>query len=883
MAEKLQPTQEQLRTYRPIPFYFITTTDPEELSYEAALASLAQLKADGFGGIVLFNKPPHGFAAQQYLSEEWFAMVKNFVRAAAALQLSVWLNDGFDFPPGSAGGRISREKYPHLAQKRLVPDGDGWTVQEVDWGFPAFEEPESAALFHAVVYEAYKAQVGEYFGSTVRGFFSDADNRRVSAKVIAPESPQKDFFPWSSNFAATFAERFGYDITPYIPSILKKEPGPHTADYWAHAGALYQGWFAANHRWCAENGLEYTFHTSDSPAFSWEEAPRSSLYTEGRALDVERNCDWPGTDQELLELNGGKHLRKEEYWVPKASWGGDDTFIRNPAYRDMYSDLRPKQAGSAAFLYDKKGSMCEMFAASNWGADFTDLREIAARQIMQGINFIVPHAYHHRLRGETKYFAPPDFSPRSHLASGVRELNDTLAEYCWFASQGELKAPVAVLDITDDIWAKRADNERFFRVCMQLDRLPYGYVIADAVSLAENAAKGRFSVIINAGAPPEGERARLIAGTGLPVLGSEELDRLADYVECTVSYTGEGTPHFMRRALPDGRELVILCSLEQDTPLTGMLCMDGRQYPVTLQPGEMAFYTQAGRQGTVYTPAPVGDAVPLPRTAMVKWGAPNVLPLEFWRNARETAVPKTADVRQLSFAFTTEEVLPEAPVLLVPECCVPLLESILLDGMPLSLKDTVQLWDETYRSCPLPAAAAPGRHTLALEKNAPLLQEYPLYLQGEFGVWLQTRGPWHAVCGEQYSLTRYIPEKAAVTLYARETELDITESWSEQGHPFYSGAATYRFDLQLPQDHGPAVLEMPGVRGVCTVHLDGSCVGKRVFAPFVFPLGDAGGEHTLEITVHNTLGNMLECYRAPSGLTAGGSICRAGIAAEKAQ
>jgi hypothetical protein len=112
---------------------------------------------------------------------------------------------------------------------------------------------------------------------------------------------------------------------------------------------------------------------------------------------------------------------------------------------------------------------------------------------------------------------------------------------------------------------------------------------------------------------------------------------------------------------------------------------------------------------------------------------------------------------------------------------------------------------------------------------------------------------------------------AAVTLYAREKELNTAQSWTEQGHPFYSGAAVYRFELQLPQTAG-AVLELPGLTGCCTVMLDGTAAGSRIFAPYVYPLRDVGGTHTLEVRVENTLANMLECYRAPSGLTAGGRI-----------
>ena len=47
--------ENQIKNFRPIPFYFITTTDPNELSYEAVRESMMTLKEEGFGGIVLFQ------------------------------------------------------------------------------------------------------------------------------------------------------------------------------------------------------------------------------------------------------------------------------------------------------------------------------------------------------------------------------------------------------------------------------------------------------------------------------------------------------------------------------------------------------------------------------------------------------------------------------------------------------------------------------------------------------------------------------------------------------------------------------------------------------------------------------------------------------------
>lgn len=44
--------------FKPIPFYFLNTTDEEAYSPEEISRALDRIQAAGFGGMVLFNKPP---------------------------------------------------------------------------------------------------------------------------------------------------------------------------------------------------------------------------------------------------------------------------------------------------------------------------------------------------------------------------------------------------------------------------------------------------------------------------------------------------------------------------------------------------------------------------------------------------------------------------------------------------------------------------------------------------------------------------------------------------------------------------------------------------------------------------------------------------------
>lgn len=97
-----------MQSYRPKPFYFIDTTDPAELTREVCRHAMLKLRDAGFGGCVLFNKPPLGFDQKSYLSDFWFDTLENFILAGRELGLEMWINDGFDYPPGAAAARTVR-------------------------------------------------------------------------------------------------------------------------------------------------------------------------------------------------------------------------------------------------------------------------------------------------------------------------------------------------------------------------------------------------------------------------------------------------------------------------------------------------------------------------------------------------------------------------------------------------------------------------------------------------------------------------------------------------------------------------------------------------------------------------------------------------------
>ncbi|MBE6917588.1 MAG: hypothetical protein E7470_06810 [Ruminococcaceae bacterium] len=841
------------KTLRPIPFYFLTTSDEAELSYEKAYESLSTLKARGFGGAVLFNKPPHGFNAEEYLSDKWFRVIENFIKAGITLDLEMWINDGFDYPPGAAAGKVKKVD-PSLVMYKLARVDGVPTPVAVDWGFPAFENPRSSALFLEIVYEAYKKHLGQYFGKGIRGFFSDADNRRVNANVFTdPNTKQKDYFPWSEDFRDTFKAKFGYDIWDYIDEVLDRKDTAHAVDYWQHCGDLYCQWFRGNYEWCKANDLEYTFHTSDTSPFGYDVMARSSAFTEGRFCDVESNADYCGTDQELLELNGGKHYTKGLLYTPKVSWGNTAGCRRSAEYYDLWGDVRTKQAQSTAFIYDKPGAMCEMFAATNYGATYEELREVAAFQIMQGITFIIPHAYQYRVHSQTKYFAPPDFSDKGHLPY-CRAFNDTLVQYLSQSTKGSLDAPVAVLDITEDLWRHRGNYNLFMDVCHQLNRRPFGYVIATASGIEKK--KDAIKLVLNTGV----EKLDSIAGIPVVNIGSiDELDPALNPLTPVVRYEGMGTPHFMVRNTDRG-QCALIANIENEGEILGKVFFGGKEYPISLFSGEVAFFSEEEQH--YRAPTNAIESTPLATVCPVTWERENVLPIAGWLDENGNTVIQSEDADVLRFEFQADASMQEL-TFYVPANSLDAIEKI--EGVDMGSARRVTFLDDPYVCYTVKTYS--GLNVISITKNAPIHYSERFFLMGDFDLDIDAEDPFYKQFFYTYNLTTFVPKKIHVTLKPRSQVLRTDLSAALQGHPFYMGGVTYHMEAYIPGD-GSYQLHIPNAYNGVSVRMNDGETQELLFRPFILPC-PAGGKCKLDLTTYATYANFMELYPREFGLTDG--------------
>ena len=803
-----------MKNFRPKPFYFINTADPAALTLAECRRSMQRLHDQGFGGCVLFNKPPVGFTEELYLSDRWLDAIENFIIAGSELDLELWLNDGFNYPPGDAAGRI-KAVAPHLGQQRLVLQDDNTVkIVEVPWGFPAFELPESSELFIKFAYESMVPRLGKYFGNGLYGIFSDCDNRRYSP-FVAKYMEGKPYYPWSENFAEVFKAQHNYDIVPLLQDVLSMRNKQAADDYWQTSGYLYNQWFAKNYQWCKEHNLQYTFHSSDTGPMDFAFCPRTSLYSEGEPLKLLSFSDYPGTDHELAMLDGGTHYDRR-YKVPEKLWGTAGRAL-NDDFNNTYYDVRAKYAQSAAYMLKRRGSMCEMFAATNYGTDYQELRRIGIYQIMQGINFIVPHAVHHRFYGVIKYFAPPEFM-YSAMQNGIREFNDYLAKACEIASRGEYLAEVAVIDPSRDIFRGNDQaGKNLFAIFDKLKNSACGYVAVTREYLAENPDK--FAMVID------------------PAAWDGTLD-LSGIPGNEITFTG-GKIAFMRRKLADGSIMLLAANIWNDAELTGTINFNGKTYSVALAPGE---YAVLGGVDEFYRiPETRQSVLTLPESAHVSYNSLQRIPIE----------PSNNDAGNFRFSWVNTAELPPL-ALEVPDQYQ---GEIFCDDLKLEAANSAMHWHEAVKVYQLPATASQAsEHTLEFrgkidENNIP-------FLAGEFSAAVINHSTELDDIRSIYNLTVRRAREFTLELSPRRNRMFTNKLTGDQGALFYDGAITFDWEFEL--DCNVSALALPCTSGVCDVMLDGRFAGRMIFEPHTLAVNIKPGKHTLAITLYGSEGALLE-------------------------
>ena len=181
-------------------------------------------------------------------------------------------------------------------------------------------------------------------------------------------------------------------------------------------------------------------------------------------------------------------------------------------------------------------------------------------------------------------------------------------------------------------------------------------------------------------------------------------------------------------------------------------------------------------------------------------------------------------------------------------------------------------------------------------KSPPGLATLLINSRGPVQVWVNNQALDVETCGEQkYRATVAFPSPTPASVairveqpsdsYAGDTLPEPVQmtcvtgqallgDWSKIGLACYSGGAWYRKKITFTKQQanaGSILLQLGQVACAAEVHLNGTCIAKKIVAPWNVELAGSAraGENQLEILVTNTLANHYS-VGVPSGYVYGG-------------
>ena len=453
--------------YRGKPFWaWNGLLDPKELRRQVRV-----MHKMGLGGFFMHSRVG---LTTEYLSEEWFECVRACVDEAKKLGMEAWLYDEDRWPSGAAGGLVTKnpkhrqrflmmEQLDNAGQLKWdvdvlaaftarVVDEQAFNVKRIKRGsqlqltkkesilvFRVMVAPphdnyngaayldtlshEAVKKFIQVTHEAYKREIGEHFGQSVPGIFTDEPLYGVmmtSAYTAWLGYSKKEgiHIPWTKRLPTAFKKRYGYDIIDHLPEIFLDVEGlkvtPARYDYHDCVTYLFVDAFARQiGQWCDKNNMIHTGHVMMEDTLSKQTAAT------GGCMRFYEHMQAPGMDN-LTE------------------------------YNRLYDTA--KQVSSAARQFGRKWRLSETYGGTGWDFPFTGHKALGDWQAALGINLRCQHLCLYTMEGEAKRDWPPSIFYQSPWREVYSKVEDYFARIHVAMTRGEEVRDLLVIHPIESMW-----------------------------------------------------------------------------------------------------------------------------------------------------------------------------------------------------------------------------------------------------------------------------------------------------------------------------------------------------------------------------------------------------------------------------------------------
>ncbi len=446
--------------YRPIPFWvWNEKQEPAELKRQ-----IREMKEQGFGGFFMHARIG---LKTEYLGDEWFEHVRLCTEEAERLGMKAWIYDEERWPSGFAGGQIDTVKMDYAARGLICrTDNKRRTFEVIKtprsvWMNNAHDpdnlNPKVVSEFIKLTHDKYRKAIGEHFGKTVPGTFTDEP-----CYVLWGHEAKFKCVPWTGKMEEIFKEKRGYDLKPHLAELFFDEGDYRRVriDFYRTVTELFAANFAKQiYDWSEKNGILSTGH------MMMEDSLLSQVRSIGAAMPHYEYFHIPGID----------HLGN---LMPDAP-------------------LLQKQCASVARQLGQRRVLSELFGAAGWEATVGSFKVAGDYDYALGINFLNQHMAYYSIKGLRKRDYPTSCSYHIPGYELYKPFNDYFTRLSYALSQGKNVCKILVLHPISSAWSLYSPmnqksvqdlDREFSELCANLLRIQRDYDFGDEM-LMEKYAK----------------------------------------------------------------------------------------------------------------------------------------------------------------------------------------------------------------------------------------------------------------------------------------------------------------------------------------------------------------------------------------------------------
>lgn len=338
------------------------------------------------------------------------------------------------------------------------------------------------------VYEPTFEHLGDEFGKTILGFFTDEPGFMNEKGATLDDASTSSFIgrndlalPWSDELARRLRDALGEGWLAKLRCLWTREADGaqvrHT--YMDIATQLYRAYFDEQiGDWCRERGVMHIGHVIEDKSCHTRLGQGAGHYFRAVA-----GQDMAGVDVVINQLAPGIDRGRYSYF--HGAWN-----------MEFFTYALAKLGSSAARLDPKKQGRCmaEVFGAFGWHEGLREMKWIADHMLVRGVNWFTPHAF--SMAPFPDWDCPPHFYAHGnnpqwpHFDQLMRYMNRTAT----LLSGGSAAHPVAILYHADAEWA--GDAMPIERVAAELTRAQIDFDFVPAEAFED---EGRYEVSITNG------------------------------------------------------------------------------------------------------------------------------------------------------------------------------------------------------------------------------------------------------------------------------------------------------------------------------------------------------------------------------------------------